>query len=224
MTQPSFGYMRVSDAERERAVDVLKAGFTEGRLTQEEYTDRVSAVHAAQTYNDLAELTYDLPIGPFGTLAPPPPPPGLGLAAPPAGAYPGYSSAPSLQAYPGYLPIAPYAQPGAPYAQPGAPYAQPGLPYAPRLPGYEPAGFFPPGLPPVEPQRDPLAVASLGLALATLAFPPAPFAAVGLGIAALVRMRRTGQRGRNFAIAGIALGTLGILFLVAYILPALTSG
>jgi hypothetical protein len=222
MTQPSFGYMRVSDAERERAVDVLKAAFTEGRLTQEEYSDRVSSVQASQTYNDLAELTYDLPIGPFGTLAPPPPP-APAPAYPPALAYPSYppgSSLPPYQTYPGYLP-APY---GPPATYPPAAYGPPANPYAPRLPGYQPAGFYPPGLPPVQPPRDSLAVASLGLALATLAFPPAPFAAVGLGIAALVRIRRTGERGRNFAVAGIALGTLGILFLIAFILPALTSG
>jgi hypothetical protein len=211
MTQPSIGNMRASDAERERAIDVLKAAFTEGRLTQDEYTDRVSAVHASQTYNDLAALTYDLPIGPFGTLPQPAGPgyPGLG--------YPGYADYPpagSLQAYPGHLPAPLLPAPQLPVPQ---------LP-APRLPGYGPAGFYPPGLPPVQRDRDPLAVTALALSLATLAFPPAPFAAVGFGIAALVRIRRTGQRGRNFAIAGIALGTLGILFLVAFILPALTSG
>jgi hypothetical protein len=216
MTQPSIGNMRASDAERERAIDVLKAAFTEGRLTQDEYTGRVSAVHASQTYNDLAALTYDLPIGPFGTLPqaagpgyPGPGYPGLG--------YPGYADYPpagSLQAYPGHLPAPQLPVPQLPVPQ---------LP-APRLPGYGPAGFYPPGLPPVQRDRDPLAVTALALSLATLAFPPAPFAAVGFGIAALVRIRRTGQRGRNFAIAGIALGTLGILFLVAFILPALTSG
>jgi len=218
MTQPSIGTMRASDAERERAVDVLKAAFTEGRLTQDEYTERVSAVHASQTYNDLAELTYDLPIGPFGTLPQPAGPGHAGLGYPGPGylapGWAGYPQAGALQAYPGHLPAPQLPAPQLP---------APDLP-APRLPGYPPAGFSPPGLPPVLPDRDPLAVTALALSLATLAFPPAPFAAVGFGIAALIRIRRTGQRGRNFAIAGIALGTLGILFLVAFILPALTSG
>ena len=34
--------MRAASADRERAVDVLKAGFTEGRLTQDEYNERMA--------------------------------------------------------------------------------------------------------------------------------------------------------------------------------------
>jgi hypothetical protein len=55
--------MRASSADRERAVDVLKAGFTEGRLTQDEYNDRMGRAYAARTYGDLAALTADLPAG-----------------------------------------------------------------------------------------------------------------------------------------------------------------
>ena len=51
---PQAGYqvrthasMRASSADRERAVDVLKAGFTEGRLTQDEYNDRMGRAYAA---------------------------------------------------------------------------------------------------------------------------------------------------------------------------------
>jgi uncharacterized membrane protein len=57
--------MRAASADRERAVDVLKAGFAEGRLTQEEYNDRMGRAYAARTYGELAELTADLPIGPL---------------------------------------------------------------------------------------------------------------------------------------------------------------
>ena len=57
--------MRASSADRERAVDVLKAGFTEGRLTQDEYNDRMGRAYAARTYGDLAALTADLPAGPL---------------------------------------------------------------------------------------------------------------------------------------------------------------
>ena len=70
--------MRASSADRERAVDVLKAGFTEGRLTQEEYNDRMGRAYAARTYGDLAALTADLPAGPlpaWPVLAYQPPPP-----------------------------------------------------------------------------------------------------------------------------------------------------
>jgi Domain of unknown function (DUF1707)/Domain of unknown function (DUF4190) len=55
--------MRASSADRERAVDVLKAGFAEGRLTQDEYNDRMGRAYTARTYGDLATLTADLPAG-----------------------------------------------------------------------------------------------------------------------------------------------------------------
>jgi hypothetical protein len=63
-TQPHSS-MRAASADRERAVDVLKAGFAEGRLTQEEYNDRMSRAYAARTYGELAALTADLPAGPI---------------------------------------------------------------------------------------------------------------------------------------------------------------
>lgn len=55
--------MRAASADRERAVDVLKAGFAEGRLTQDEYNDRMGRAYAARTYGELAMLTADLPAG-----------------------------------------------------------------------------------------------------------------------------------------------------------------
>jgi hypothetical protein len=73
MTEPGQGLLRASDADRERAVDVLKAAFAEGRLSQDEYTDRVGQVHLSRTYADLGALVADLPVGPLGTLAPAPP-------------------------------------------------------------------------------------------------------------------------------------------------------
>jgi len=57
--------MRASSADRERAVDVLKAAFAEGRLDQEEYNDRMGRAYAARTYGELAALTADLPVGPL---------------------------------------------------------------------------------------------------------------------------------------------------------------
>ena len=60
--------MRAATADRERAVDVLKAGFAEGRLTQDEYNDRMGRAYAARTYGELAALTADLPAGPLPVL------------------------------------------------------------------------------------------------------------------------------------------------------------
>jgi len=55
--------MRAASADRERAVDVLKAGFTEGRLTQDEYNDRMGRAYSSRTYGELTALTADLPAG-----------------------------------------------------------------------------------------------------------------------------------------------------------------
>jgi hypothetical protein len=56
-------YLRASSADRDRAVDVLKAGFAEGRLTKEEYEARADQAFAARTVGDLARVTADLPGG-----------------------------------------------------------------------------------------------------------------------------------------------------------------
>ena len=64
------GHLRSSWADRERAIDVLKAAFAEGRLDQDEYAERVGRVYSSRTYADLALLTADLPAGPLGTLVP----------------------------------------------------------------------------------------------------------------------------------------------------------
>jgi hypothetical protein len=64
------GRLRASTADRERAIDVLKAGFAEGRLTKDEYDVRVSDAYAARTYADLARVISDLPggqmVAPYG--------------------------------------------------------------------------------------------------------------------------------------------------------------
>ncbi|MEV7772044.1 DUF1707 domain-containing protein [Kitasatospora sp. NPDC086791] len=66
--------MRAGHADRDRTIDVLKAGFAEGRLTVEEYEQRHEAAAMAQTYGQLAALVADLPVGPMGTSAPAAPP------------------------------------------------------------------------------------------------------------------------------------------------------
>jgi Domain of unknown function (DUF1707)/Domain of unknown function (DUF4190) len=64
--------MRAASADRERAVDVLKAGFTEGRLSQDEYNERMGRAYAARTYGELAALTADLPAGAWPAVFPVP--------------------------------------------------------------------------------------------------------------------------------------------------------
>jgi hypothetical protein len=56
--------MLASHADRERAVDVLRAGFGEGRMQQPEFEKRVARAYAARTVGELALLVADLPQGP----------------------------------------------------------------------------------------------------------------------------------------------------------------
>jgi hypothetical protein len=72
MVPSGYGNMRASTADRERVIDVLKAAFVEGRLTQEECEQRAGQAFSARTYAELAELTADLPAGPLGALLPQP--------------------------------------------------------------------------------------------------------------------------------------------------------
>lgn len=62
--------MLASHADRERAVDVLRAGFAEGRLEQPEFEKRVARAYAARTVGELALLVADLPLGPVPHPAP----------------------------------------------------------------------------------------------------------------------------------------------------------
>lgn len=64
-----YGNVRASAADRERAIDVLKAAYAEGRLTREEHEARAERAYRSRTYADLAALTADLPAGPLGTLS-----------------------------------------------------------------------------------------------------------------------------------------------------------
>jgi hypothetical protein len=55
--------LRASDADRERTVELLREHAVQGRLTLEEFTDRMSAAYLARTNDELAELARDLPSG-----------------------------------------------------------------------------------------------------------------------------------------------------------------
>ncbi|MDM8084338.1 DUF4190 domain-containing protein [Cellulomonas cellasea] len=120
-------------------------------------------------------------------------------AAPPYGAASPYNTAP------------PY---GGPPTQP--PYGGPTTPGQPYGPGgyYPPPGAWGPPQPPV----DGLAIASLvtsGVGLFSVGA-TGPIG-LGLGIAALVRIRRSGARGRGLAIGGIVTGGLMTLMLAGFI-------
>jgi uncharacterized membrane protein len=74
--------MRVSDADRERVTARLREHFAEGRLTQEELDERITATLKAKTFGDLRRVMADLPEpepagaqagpGPAGGWGPPP--------------------------------------------------------------------------------------------------------------------------------------------------------
>lgn len=53
--------VRASDADRDAVAERLRRALSQGRLTLEEFDDRIAAVCAARTYGELAELTRDLP-------------------------------------------------------------------------------------------------------------------------------------------------------------------
>jgi hypothetical protein len=95
--QPSG--LRVSDADRDRAIAELSEHFQAGRLTTDEFEDRTGQALKARTAGDLAELFTDLPRKPVPMAGlGPQPAMGPGLALPPA------SSAPARA---GQVPVVP---------------------------------------------------------------------------------------------------------------------
>ena len=58
------GQLRASQAEREDVIDVLKAAYVAGRLTEDEFEARVGQAFAARTHADLASITADIPAEP----------------------------------------------------------------------------------------------------------------------------------------------------------------
>ncbi len=56
--------IRASDAEREQAIALLRDAVVAGRLTLEEFGERVSRAQTARTDRELAPLTADLPARP----------------------------------------------------------------------------------------------------------------------------------------------------------------
>jgi len=66
----AWSSLRASDADRDQVMDVLRAAAGDGRLTAEEFEERLEAALSARTFGDLAALTADL-VAPPGQPAPP---------------------------------------------------------------------------------------------------------------------------------------------------------
>ena len=76
--------LRASDADRERAIEALKAAFTRGRLTRDELDVRLDRAMLARTYAEVAAATADMPARP-ALARPEPARGGPGGAGQPAG-------------------------------------------------------------------------------------------------------------------------------------------
>ena len=55
------GRMRVGDADREQAANVLREAAGQGRISMDELDERLELAYAAKTYADLTAVTHDLP-------------------------------------------------------------------------------------------------------------------------------------------------------------------
>ena len=53
---------RIADVDRDRVVAVLRMHCTEGRITLDEFSDRVGDVYNARTMRELDEVVRDLPV------------------------------------------------------------------------------------------------------------------------------------------------------------------
>jgi hypothetical protein len=57
------GHLRVSQADREQVIGVLKAAFVQGMLAKDEFDLRVGQAFASRAWAELDALTADLPSG-----------------------------------------------------------------------------------------------------------------------------------------------------------------
>ena len=56
--------IRASDQDRDFVVAVIRDAYTAGRLTLEEFDERMTAAYASRTWGELRKLTEDLPAQP----------------------------------------------------------------------------------------------------------------------------------------------------------------
>ena len=113
-TQPS---LRIGDRERDAVATELREHFAHGRLTLDEFNQRLDAVFAAKTQGDLSRITADLPHVRSG-----------GAPLPSARRTPGLASGPPAAGWPGPGTItASWRGPAAVGGNwPGPPWAGPG--------------------------------------------------------------------------------------------------
>ncbi|MEU6720637.1 DUF1707 domain-containing protein [Nonomuraea sp. NPDC046802] len=53
--------MRASDSDRDRVAAVLREHTAQGRITMDEFNERLEQLYKSKTYGELARLTADLP-------------------------------------------------------------------------------------------------------------------------------------------------------------------
>ncbi len=74
MTEPAhgdLGRLRVSDADREHAAELLNRALVDGRITLAEFEERMSTAVAARTRGKLDEVLRDLPDAALQAVPPP---------------------------------------------------------------------------------------------------------------------------------------------------------
>ena len=71
--QAAAAGLRVSHADREQVIDLLKAAFVQGRLDRNEFDARIGQALASRTYGELAAVTADIPAELTGALPRRPP-------------------------------------------------------------------------------------------------------------------------------------------------------
>ncbi|WP_157987416.1 DUF1707 SHOCT-like domain-containing protein [Jiangella endophytica] len=73
--EPDPSLLRVSHADRDRAVEILRDAAADGRLDTDELEERVERALTARTFADLEPLMEGLPVAPPAPPAVVPPPP-----------------------------------------------------------------------------------------------------------------------------------------------------
>ncbi|GIH75878.1 hypothetical protein Plo01_23070 [Planobispora longispora] len=61
VTMAASPEMRASDGDRDKVASVLREHYAQGRLTVEEFDERLERLYTSKTYGELATLTSDLP-------------------------------------------------------------------------------------------------------------------------------------------------------------------
>ncbi|GAA1977506.1 hypothetical protein GCM10009718_12390 [Isoptericola halotolerans] len=119
-------------------------------------------------------------------------------------------------------PADPYGAPGTTPAPSSSPYGPPqgAAPYGPAQPPTSGPSPYP------APQQQPAGTDGVAIAALVAGLLGTALLAVGLGIAGMVRTKRSGRSGRGLAIAGLVLGVLSTIawtLLVAFLLWIVTT-